>query len=954
MQALRPFLLVFGLLCCLYLLSAGGQGYSVDGTFSYEVARSLATDPSQAFIRRNRDTLRRWGPVAPALGSPFAWLGLQLGRWAPRPDTVSVDGTTLHLRQWPVIGAAGASSFAAAPTGGLPAELRIDLPAALPVHRVTLVSFLSFATALPDGAPVAEVILRDGATGAPSGRAVLRAGADTAEWSYDVPSTERPRHARARLAGHWPGNPIANLYASHVTLEPVETVASPGGQPSEQAPPPAQMLVRYVAPLGRLHVRAVAVSGPAGNHEPVGPATWSNEQQDAFFTRFGFSFANAPLMALTAALLVPLARLLGYSTRAGVLLAAGAGAGTLLWPYAKLDFSEPAAAAFALLATVLVYAARLRVASTTGRLAVLAGAGACAALAAGAKYTAAWFIPLLAIQMWLLWRWAAVDAPAASSSRGVSTYARLAAAGVWTYAPTVLPQARQGLAAITWQLAAFLVPTAVAAAVVVLLAGGVPTLWAGWWGGLSRGWLDFPLSAGLYGLLLSPGKSVFLYAPPIVLAALGAPAFVRRQRAGAFLFVAVPVVYLLVFAGKEVWHGGGWGPRYLVPAVPFAACLALPLVERMVSRSGRHLRVAGVALLAAGIGVQVLGVAKHPNLYAVLFRDHILPALPAYGAPLGGPAAERYWRHFAGPDADRQLDRPSAASDGDPPRGLGYLFAERGALELRLDPQRSGPFDLTLYVCDWDRRGRRQAIGLVDALGRREYAQLYDVSGCEYLTWGVEARAGQPVILSVDETSGADVPVVSAVFFDPAGALRQPTPLRDTTARGRWTGRYGAGGYILFAWRRGGADVAHLPPYVAGYGGGDRVWLDTKEIDLADTALLYAPAFSPLLAHAWLLGSDAVATLFPGNPALLQRALASPPWRYLAGLELHAPHPEYGLGLDFWPVLLYNQFRSHVGFMWLAWAVAAALLATGVACGWALLRTIGHSGSAPVSEVPVQ
>ena len=65
---------------------------------------------------------------------------------------------------------------------------------------------------------------------------------------------------------------------------------------------------------------------------------------------------------------------------------------------------------------------------------------------------------------------------------------------------------------------------------------------------------------------------------------------------------------------------------------------------------------------------------------------------------------------------------------------------------------------------------------------------------------------------------------------------------------------------------------------------------------------LRPPAFSPLLAHAWLLGSDAVAILFPAQQGL-QRALASPPWRYLASLE-HAPHPEYGLGLDFWPGLL--------------------------------------------------
>ena len=93
---------------------------------------------------------------------------------------------------------------------------------------------------------------------------------------------------------------------------------------------------------------------------------------------------------------------------------------------------------------------------------------------------------------------------------------------------------------------------------------------------------------------------------------------------------------------------------------------------------------------------------------------------------------------------------------------------------------------------------------------------------------------------------------------------------------------------------------------------GERVWLDTGEAELADTAILYAPAFSPSWPTPGSWG-DAVAILFPAQQGLQQRALASPPWRYLAGLELHAPHPEYGLGLDFWPGLLRDGFRSHPG-----------------------------------------
>lgn len=182
-----------------------------------------------------------------------------------------------------------------------------------------------------------------------------------------------------------------------------------------------------------------------------------------------------------------------------------------------------------------------------------------------------------------------------------------------------------------------------------------------------------------------------------------------------------------------------------------------------------------------------------------------------------------------------------------------------------------------------------------------------------------------PVRVTVDVTTGADVPVLSALFFD------RDTPSLPAAGDGAWEGRVGRDGYVLFAWDRGN-DVASLPTFVSGPTGGQRVWVDTWQTELIETALLYAPGFSPLLAHAWLLGTDAVAALRPGDAALLQRALASPPWRYVHGLEIHSPNPEYALGLDLWPILLRSHFRSHAPVMFAAW-VATSLLALGLVAG---------------------
>jgi hypothetical protein len=117
-------------LWCVYALTGGGQGYSVDGTFSYEVARSIATDPAREFLARNRGTLARWGPVVPALGVPFAWAGARLGELAPRRDTVPLpsDGRVVRLFDWPALGPASSTPSAGPSAGTSELRLPVDPP----------------------------------------------------------------------------------------------------------------------------------------------------------------------------------------------------------------------------------------------------------------------------------------------------------------------------------------------------------------------------------------------------------------------------------------------------------------------------------------------------------------------------------------------------------------------------------------------------------------------------------------------------------------------------------------------------------------------------------------------------------------------------------------------------------------------------------------------------------
>lgn len=81
---------------------------------------------------------------------------------------------------------------------------------------------------------------------------------------------------------------------------------------------------------------------------------------------------------------------------------------------------------------------------------------------------------------------------------------------------------------------------------------------------------------GLYGLLIGPYKGLILFVPLTIIAFLSWPQFYRRRTPEALLCGGIFLVYLAVHAAYIDWPGGGnWGPRFLVPALPFLL-LALP------------------------------------------------------------------------------------------------------------------------------------------------------------------------------------------------------------------------------------------------------------------------------------------------------------------------------------------------------------------------------------------
>jgi hypothetical protein len=134
------------------------------------------------------------------------------------------------------------------------------------------------------------------------------------------------------------------------------------------------------------------------------------------------------------------------------------------------------------------------------------------------------------------------------------------------------------------------------------------------------------LPVGLWGLFLSPGKSVFLYSPALVLAVVALPRAARRwpEVLWAMLATVGPVVG--VCGVLLYWSGDyAWGPRYMVfalPALLLPAALVIDDALAIRARGRRRLATGGVvAVMVWGAFVQVLGNAFYWDHYIRITRE---------------------------------------------------------------------------------------------------------------------------------------------------------------------------------------------------------------------------------------------------------------------------------------------------------------------------------------------
>lgn len=121
---------------------------------------------------------------------------------------------------------------------------------------------------------------------------------------------------------------------------------------------------------------------------------------------------------------------------------------------------------------------------------------------------------------------------------------------------------------------------------------------------------------GIYGQLFSPGRSFFIYSPVILLIPLFWHKIKRYLVPEIVVLISISVIYLIFLSTQRVseggdqiigyWHGElSWGPRYLVPLIPFALLIVGAIYKTLTLKAKF---VIFYPLLLIGFFIQITGV----------------------------------------------------------------------------------------------------------------------------------------------------------------------------------------------------------------------------------------------------------------------------------------------------------------------------------------------------------
>jgi len=291
----------------------------------------------------------------------------------------------------------------------------------------------------------------------------------------------------------------------------------------------------------------------------------------SFTTQFSVSMINALLTALSCLMVFRIAtERFEFTLRTGLFLALGFGLSTIAWYYSEDFMSEPATTFFLLSAVYYV----------TGkdpRKRELVWAGTFLALAVSCRLAVLIVIPGFIIYQWMVW--------AESANRDIKEL-------VGDMIRPAIPVIAVLVLIMVYNYLRFADP-------------------------LETGYEKFDgrFLVGLFGILFSPGKSLFLFNPLTLFGCLAFTLFLREQRKTAWLFGWLLVSHLLLFSSWGSWQGGmSWGPRLML--------VVLPYIGFLLREYKQAVKIPILLALVAGVLIQLPSVTVNiARYYYEMSRD---------------------------------------------------------------------------------------------------------------------------------------------------------------------------------------------------------------------------------------------------------------------------------------------------------------------------------------------
>jgi hypothetical protein len=285
---------------------------------------------------------------------------------------------------------------------------------------------------------------------------------------------------------------------------------------------------------------------------------------------------NILITALTAVIIYFYGLTLGYTDTTALVTALIFGLATIAWPYSRFYFREPLAALLMLLSLYGIERWRSKLNQGRFRIADLA-------------------LGLVAL--------------------GLSLVAKQAAVLL------ILPLVVVGLPRFRVSRRTILIGLGIVLLIGIILGIGFQVSNRGLLNRLNG--IDFQyLGQAIPGYLISPGNSLWVFSPVLLLSLVGGYRLLRTNRfrypVALAAMVATFGIGYAVLQGAN-WIGGkAWGPRYMVPLTPFLCLLLLPVIESILARRWKlWANAIAIGLIVQSVLVQIVAaivpLEAYPN-----------------------------------------------------------------------------------------------------------------------------------------------------------------------------------------------------------------------------------------------------------------------------------------------------------------------------------------------------